>query len=68
MDRRAIGLRRLGFVLALVFSAATFAYSLTGIVSAGDDLRADRARQGKERPAPVSYERCRERRDERVRL
>jgi hypothetical protein len=68
MERRPVGLRRLGFVMALLVSAATFAYSLTGIVSAGDDLRSARATQAKERQAPVSYERCRERRDERVRL
>ena len=68
MDGRPIGLRRLGFALALLFSAATFAYSLTGIVSAGDDLRSARATQAKERPTPVSDERCREDRDERVRL
>ena len=68
MERRGIGLRRLAFVLALLFSAATFAYSLTGIVSAGGELRSVRATQAKERPAPVSDERCREQRDERVRL
>ena len=65
---RATGLRRLGFVLALLFSAATFAYSLTGIVSAGGDLPSAAVPAAKERPAPVSYERCREHRDERVRL
>ena len=68
MERRPMGLRRIGFVMALLFSAATFAYSLTGIVSAGDELRSAAAPQAKKREAPVSYERCREARDERVRL
>jgi hypothetical protein len=68
MHGRAKRLRRLGFALALLLSAATFAYSLTGIVSAGGDLRAAREARSKERQAPVWYERCREARDERVRL
>ena len=67
MHGRAMRLRRLGFVLALFVSAAVFAYSLTGIVSAGDDLRSAAAPQAKERPAPV-FERCRDHRDDRVRL
>jgi hypothetical protein len=68
MHGRAFSLRRLGFALALLVSTATFAYSLTGIVSAGDDLRAARGAQSKERQTPVSDERCREHRDDRVRL
>jgi len=68
MHRRAFSLQRLGFVLALLVSTAAFAYSLTGIVSAGDDLRAARGTQSKERQTPVSDERCREHRDGRVRL
>jgi hypothetical protein len=67
MDARATRLRRLGFVLALFVSAAAFAYSLTGIVSAGDDLRSA-APRSQERQVPVSYERCRDAHDERVRL
>jgi hypothetical protein len=58
----------MGFVLALIVSAATFAYSLTGIVSAGGDLRDAAKRVSSERPPPVSYEGCREARDDSVRL
>jgi hypothetical protein len=58
----------MGFVLALVISAATFAYSLTGIVSAGGDLRDAAKRVSSERQPPVSYEGCREAHDDSVRL
>jgi hypothetical protein len=58
----------MGFVLALIVSAATFAYSLTGIVSAGDDLREAAKRVSSERPQPASHEGCREARDDSVRL
>jgi hypothetical protein len=68
MHGRGLSLRKLGFALALLISAATFAYSLTGIVSAGDGLRAARGDQAKERQKPVYDERCREHRDDRVRL
>jgi hypothetical protein len=58
----------MGFVLALIISAATFAYSLTGIVSAGDDLRDSPRRVSSERQPPVSHEGCCEARDDSVRL
>jgi hypothetical protein len=58
----------MGFVLALIVSAATFAYSLTGIVSAGDDLRETAKRVSSERQPPVADEGCRDARDDRVRL
>jgi hypothetical protein len=61
-------LRRMGFVLALIISAATFAYALAGIVSAGDDLRDAVKRVSSERQPPASYEGCRERRGDSVRL
>jgi hypothetical protein len=64
MRGRLTRLRRTGFVLALILSAATFAYSLTGIVSAGDELRDTPSRVSKKRQPPVAYEGChRERRD-----
>jgi hypothetical protein len=61
-------LRRMGFLLALIVSVATFAYSLTGIVSAGDDLREAAKRVSGERQPAVSHERCREAPGDSVRL
>ena len=58
----------MGFVLALIVSAATFAYSLTGIVSAGGDLREAAKRVSSERQPPASHEGCREARGGSVRL
>ena len=66
MHGRLMGPRRIGFVLALLASAAVFAYSLTGIVRAGDDLRAKAEPRSSERQTPV-YD-CPERRHESVRL
>ena len=68
MRGRLTRLRRPGFVLALILSVATFAYSLTGIVSAGDDLRDTARPVSKKRQPPVAYEGCRERRHDSVRL
>jgi hypothetical protein len=68
MRGRFTRLRRPGFVLALVLSAATFAYSLTGIVSAGDDLRNRPSPVSKKREPPVAYEGCRHERHDSVRL
>ena len=68
MRGRVTRLRRPGFVLALILSAATFAYSLTGIVSAGDDLRDTPSPTSKKREPPVAYEGCRDVRDDSVRL
>jgi hypothetical protein len=61
-------LRRPGFVLALILSAATFAYSLTGIVSAGDDLRDTPRPASTKRQPPVVYEGCHHERRDSVRL
>ena len=68
MRGRLTRLRRPGFVLALVLSAATFAYSLTGIVSAGDDLRDTSSPVSTKRQPPVAYEGCRHERRDSVRL
>jgi hypothetical protein len=68
MHRRLLGLRRPGFVLALIVSIAAYAYALSGIVSAGDDLREITERLARERQLPAAHESCRERRQDSVRL
>ena len=68
MHGRLRRLRRPGFVLALILSAATFAYSLTGIVSAGDDVRGTPSPVTKKREPPVAYEGCPKKRHDSVRL
>jgi hypothetical protein len=68
MHRRLLGLRRPGFVLALIVSVAAYAYALGGIVTAGDDLREISKRVSSERQAPPAHEGCHERRADSVRL
>jgi hypothetical protein len=48
-------LRRTAFVVALLASAAVYAYSLVGIAATGDDLRSAVSAQATDRAAPVSY-------------
>ena len=52
------GARRLAFAVALLASAAIYAYSLFGIAATGSTLRAATDRQAPDRPVPVSYERA----------
>jgi hypothetical protein len=68
MHRRLLGLRRPGFVLALIVSVAAYAYALSGIVAAGDDLREISKRVARERQLQPAHEGCRHRRVDSVRL
>ena len=68
MHRRLPGLRRSGFLLALIVSVAAYAYALSGIVSAGGELREMSERVTNERQLPAPHERCREDRKDSVRL
>jgi hypothetical protein len=68
MDGRLMRLRRLGLVLALIVSVAVYAYAVTGIVTAGDDLRSAAKPRSSERQKPVSDHGCHDSRHERLRL
>jgi hypothetical protein len=46
---------RTAFLVALLVSAAVYAYSLAGIAATGDELRSAVSAQATERPTPVSY-------------
>jgi hypothetical protein len=54
--------------VALIVSVAAYAYSLSGIVTAGDDLRETPNRVWPEHRAPAAHEGCRDVRDDSVRL
>jgi hypothetical protein len=47
--------RRTAFLVALLVSAAVYAYSLAGIAATGDELRSAVSAQTAERSTPVSY-------------
>jgi hypothetical protein len=55
MGGRPSRVRRPAFLVALLVSAAVYAYSLAGILGAGNDLRAAVSAQSVERSAPVVY-------------
>jgi hypothetical protein len=76
MAGRLSRLRRAAFLVALVVSAAVYAYSVAGIMGTGSELKSVVSAPSVERSAPVSYqpateahENCRDRADaERVEL
>jgi hypothetical protein len=47
--------QRTAFLVALLVSAAVYAYSLLGIAATGDELRSAVSAQATERSTPVSY-------------
>jgi hypothetical protein len=55
MAGRSSRVRRPAFLLALLVSAALYAYSLLGIAGTETQLRSAVSAQGSERAAPVSY-------------
>lgn len=55
MARRLSRVRRAAFVVALVVSAAVYAYSVAGIMGTGSELRSVVSAQSGERSAPVIY-------------
>ena len=64
MAGRPSRVRRPAFVLALLVSAALYAYSLVGIAGTGNELRSAVSAQGSARSTPVSYERPSQDRDD----
>ena len=54
MAGRSSGVRRAAFLVALVVSAAVYAYSVAGIMGTGSELRSVSA-ESAERSAPVVY-------------
>jgi hypothetical protein len=55
MARRLSRIRRAAFLVALVVSAAVYAYSVAGIMGTGSELRSVVSAQSVERSAPVNY-------------
>jgi hypothetical protein len=55
MARRLSRVRRAAFVVALLVSAAVYAYSVAGIMGTGSELRSVVSAQSVERSAPVTY-------------
>jgi hypothetical protein len=55
MARRLSRIRRAAFLVALVVSAAVYAYSVAGIMGTGSELRSVVSARSVERAAPVSY-------------
>ena len=55
-------------MVALIVSVAAYAYALSGIVTAGGDLREISKRASDERQPPAAHERCRGDREDSVRL
>jgi hypothetical protein len=55
MPGRLSPVRRAGFVVALLLSAAVYAYSLAGIMGTGSELRSLVRADSVERSAPVVY-------------
>lgn len=56
MAGRPSRVRRPAFLLALLVSAALYAYSLAGIADTGGALRSAVKAQPNDRPTPVSYQ------------
>jgi hypothetical protein len=56
MARRLSRVRRAAFLVALVVSAAVYAYSVAGIMGTGSELRSVVSAQSVERSAPVVYQ------------
>jgi hypothetical protein len=56
MAGRLSRVRRAAFVIALLVSAAVYAYSLAGIMGTGSELRSLVSAQSIERAAPVLYQ------------
>ena len=55
MPGRLTRVRRAAFLVALVVSAAVYAYSVAGIMGTGSELRSVVSARSVERSAPVSY-------------
>lgn len=55
MARRLSRARRVAFLLALLVSAAVYAYSVAGIMGTGSELKSVVSAQSVERSAPVVY-------------
>jgi hypothetical protein len=55
MAGRSSGVRRAAFLVALVVSAALYAYSVAGIMGTGSELRSVVSAESAERSAPVVY-------------
>jgi hypothetical protein len=55
MARRLARVRRAAFLVALIVSAAVYAYSVAGIMGTGSELRSVVSAQSDERSAPVIY-------------
>jgi hypothetical protein len=68
MARRLTRVRRPALLVALLASAALYAYAVAGILGAGGDLRAAAIAQRSERAVPAAYEPCPEEHGDRVRL
>jgi hypothetical protein len=68
MARRLTRVRRSALLVALLASAALYAYAVAGIVGDGDDLRAAAIAQRSERAVPAAYEPCPYEHDDQVRL
>ena len=58
MARRLTSVRRSALLVALLASAALYAYAIAGIAGAGDDLRAAAIAQRSEPAVPAAYEPC----------
>ena len=56
MAGRLSRVRRAAFAIALLVSAAVYAYSLAGIMGTGSELRSLVSAQSIERSAPVVYQ------------
>ena len=56
MAGRLSRVRRAAFLVALLLSAAAYAYSLGGIIGTGSELRSVVNAQSVERSAPVVYD------------
>jgi hypothetical protein len=67
MARRLSRVRRYALLVALLASAALYAYAVAGIAGTGGDLRAAAIAERSERAVPAAYE-CPYEHDDRVRL
>jgi hypothetical protein len=68
MARRLTRVRRSALLVALLASAALYAYAVAGIVGTGGDLRAAATAQRSEGAVPAAYEPCPDERYDRVPL
>ena len=64
MAGRHSPVRRVAFLVALLVSAAVYAYSVAGIMGTGSELRSVVSAESAERSAPVSYHPRSETRDD----